>query len=154
MQKRITFGIIILIIAIIAISAYLKHSREEQATNTQTQTQTKTASYLQTLDMEVTNPAIQSTVSSPLTVTGKARGNWFFEASFPVLVTDSQGALVGTGVAQAEGEWMTEELVPFKAEITFTKPSSSPIGFVILKKDNPSGLPENDKQEKFEVTFK
>jgi hypothetical protein len=50
---------------------------------------------------------------------------------------------------------MTEQLVPFKAELTFKAPvDENRRGSLILKKDNPSGLPENDDAIEIPVTFK
>ena len=83
-------------------------------------------------------------VQSPLVVTGEARGNWFFEASFPVRIFDSNGKELGVVPAQAKGEWMTTDFVPFEATLTFEKPTTE-TGTVVFQKDNPSGLPENDQ---------
>ena len=88
-------------------------------------------------------------ISSPVIIEGKARGNWFFEASFPVFVVDWDGLIIGQGIAQAQSEWMTTDYVQFRAEITFTKSVVKNNGWIILKKDNPSGLPEYD--DAFEV---
>ncbi len=44
-----------------------------------------------TNDVVVTSPAANALVQSPLTVSGKARGGWYFEASFPVRLLDDQG---------------------------------------------------------------
>jgi hypothetical protein len=95
----------------------------------------------------VTSAGLNGATGNPasMIVTGEARGNWYFEASFPVKVYDSNNVLVGSGIATAEGEWMTEEYVPFKAIVPIT--STAPLtdtGTVVLEKDNPSGLPEND----------
>ena len=49
------------------------------------------------------------TVASPLTITGKARGGWYFEASFPVQIKNASGTVIAEGPAQAQGEWMTQE---------------------------------------------
>jgi hypothetical protein len=84
-------------------------------------------------------------------VIGKARGTWYFEASFPVVLIDSSGKVIATGIAQAEGDWMTENFVPFKATIlapsTFIGPAT-----LVLRKDNPSGLPEHDASVSFPIT--
>lgn len=93
-------------------------------------------------------------ITSPLVITGEARGPWFFEASFPVILTDWDGLIIAEGYAQAEGEWMTETFVPFKSTLTFTKPAYGERGTLILKKDNPSGLPENDAALEITVKFK
>lgn len=97
-------------------------------------------------------PEAQSVVASPLAVTGKARGNWFSEASFPVEIIDGNGKPLGSGIAQAEGEWMTTAYVPFKATVVFTG-AQTVNGFLLMKKDNPSGLPENDATIAIPVTF-
>ncbi len=82
-------------------------------------------------------------VRSPLLVSGQARGTWFFEASFPVRLLDGNGKEIAIAPGTAEGEWMTEEFVPFSVELTFEKPQTTH-GTLILQKDNPSGLPENE----------
>ena len=85
-------------------------------------------------------------------VIGKARGNWFFEASFPVEVLDKNGKRLTTAIAEAQGDWMTTEFVPFKADV---KAPSSYIGpaTLVLHKDNPSGLPKNEASVSFPITI-
>lgn len=102
-------------------------------------------------DVIVSSPAPNTVIKSPLLVRGKARGTWFFEASLPVQVTDADGNILATVPGQAEGEWMTTDYVSFTATLTFTTSATS--GFVIIAKDNPSGLPENDAQVKIPVKF-
>jgi len=41
---------------------------------------------------------------------------------------------------------MTEEFVPFEATLVFNPVRGSTVGTLVLQKDNPSGLPENDNQ--------
>jgi hypothetical protein len=103
-------------------------------------------------------PLPGSNITSPLTVRGKARGNWFFEASFPVVITDWDGRIIAETYAQAKGDWMTTDFVEFETVITFTKPAGPGVdqpnrGFLILKKDNPSGLPENDDAREMMIFF-
>ena len=99
----------------------------------------------------VTSPEAAAVVASPLTVTGKARGTWYFEASFPVKLLDDAGNQIASGIAQAEGEWMTEDFVPFSVTMEFTTTAS--FGLLVLEKDNPSGLPENAAQVVIPVQF-
>lgn len=91
----------------------------------------------------ITSPRPNQIVGSPLAITGFARGMWFFEASFPVRLLDENGDELASGIATAQGEWMTEDFVPFTAELEFLL-SGNGKGTLILEKDNPSGLPEND----------
>jgi hypothetical protein len=97
-------------------------------------------------------PGSDQIVQSPLTVTGSARGNWYFEASFPVQLQDADGNVIASTPAKAQGDWMTTDFVPFTATLEFTAPATD-TGFLVLKKDNPSGLPANDQELKVPVKF-
>ncbi len=92
-------------------------------------------------------------VGSPLKITGRARGNWFFEASFPVQLLDQSGKRLVEAVATAQGDWMTNDLVPFTAELKFTAPTGD-TGQLVLNRDNPSGLPENDANLTISIRFR
>lgn len=93
--------------------------------------------------IRIDTPRPNTTVQSPLQISGVARGNWYFEASFPVRIEDANGNVLGQVPAQAVGEWMTTEFVPFNTTLTFTQPTTA-TGTLILQKDNASGLPEHD----------
>lgn len=84
------------------------------------------------------------------TVIGKARGYWFFEASFPVELRTLDGNVLGGGVATAQGDWMTEEFVPFTAEMQTPSAFIGP-AILILKRDNPSGEPQYDASISFPI---
>ncbi len=87
-------------------------------------------------------PTPGAVVGKEFSVIGKAKG-FYFEASFPVQVLDKNGNILWQGPAQAIGDWMTAEFVPFKLDIKIKSAYMGP-GLLILKKDNPSGMPEND----------
>lgn len=103
-------------------------------------------------DIIVETPKPNDIVSSPLEVTGRARGNWYFEASFPIRLLDNNGKEIALTFASAEGDWMTNDFVPFKAIVEFSSPISEK-GILILEKDNPSGLPENAGQITIPLRF-
>ncbi len=84
-------------------------------------------------------------------VIGKARGYWFFEASFPLELLDKDGKVLVNSFAQAESEWMTEDFIPFKGEIKVPESYIGP-ATLILRKDNASGLPEHDASISFPIT--
>src|ERR1700733_11618722 len=44
--------------------------------------------------IEVDQPFPNTKVASPLTISGKARGSWYFEATAPVELEDSSGTVV------------------------------------------------------------
>lgn len=92
-------------------------------------------------------------ISSPLKITGEARGSWFFEASFPVSLVNWDGLIIAQGIAQADGDWMTEDFVPFSVTLEFDKPDYKDNGALIMQKDNPSGLPEYDDALEIPIFF-
>jgi hypothetical protein len=103
--------------------------------------------------IRINTPRPNESVKSPLEIKGEARGYWFFEASFPIRLIDEEGEELGTTIAQALSDWMTEDFVPFEAELEF-KPPATKNGKLILEKDNPSGLPENADELIVPVFFK
>jgi len=103
-------------------------------------------------DIVVTSLKNGEKITSPVSITGKARGTWFFEASFPVKVIDSNGKELGVNPMQAQGDWMTEDFVNFSGTVQFINPTTDS-GFVILQNDNPSGLAENAKYFTIPVKF-
>jgi len=100
--------------------------------------------------IKITTPLPGAIVGKDFSVTGKARGTWFFEASFPVEVLDKDGNSLTTVVAQAQSDWMTEDFVPFKADVKIPESYKGKVTLV-LKKDNPSGLPEHDASVSFPI---
>lgn len=100
----------------------------------------------------IASPKEGDVIKNPLVFSGKARGSWFFEASFPVRVVDANGKVLGATPAHADGDWMTENFVPFSGSIEFEAPKT-PTGTVVFVKDNPSGLPEHDAAMEVPVRF-
>jgi hypothetical protein len=100
----------------------------------------------------VDTPSINAVIKSPITVSGSAKGTWYFEATFPVKVLDSDGEIIGRGIAHANGDWMTENFVPFSAVVSFEAKAGSK-GEVVFEKDNPSGLPENAAELRVPIIF-
>jgi len=103
--------------------------------------------------IRVDNPQPNQVIISPLTITGQARGFWFFEAQFPVKLLDDNGEQITATTAFAQGEWMTNNFVPFTATLEFEIPQGS-VGTLILEKDNPSDLPQNADRLIIPVRFK
>lgn len=91
----------------------------------------------------VAEPAANGSVTSPVRVVGMAPGAWFFEASFPYQLVGPDGAVLSSGAVTAQSDWMTEALVGFEASIEFEVASDTD-AVLVLMKDNPSALPEND----------
>lgn len=92
--------------------------------------------------IQVTSPVPGAMLPPTFSISGKARGGWYFEASFPYQILDANGAKIAEGPVQASGDWMTPEFVPFTLSVTV--PNYKGKATLVLKNDNPSGLPEND----------
>lgn len=139
MKKNILF--LVMVLAVISLVILLAPADRKEAYEALAQTPV------------VLTPDLKLPIASPLVLTGKARGPWYFEGSFPIELRDQAGAVLAQGVATAQGEWMTEEYVPFTAEIEFVAPAQGAAGILVLKKDNPSGLPEHDAAIELPVQF-
>jgi len=132
----------------------------EKAASTVNEQPTATTTPIATTTAESTNEKIKLTklkindlVESPLVIDGEARGSWYFEGVFPVELRDAKGKLISSAQAEAISDWMTDNFVPFNAKLTFLLPETA-TGTLILKKDNPSGLPQNDESMTTMVRFK
>lgn len=150
--SRTNIIILVLVVLALALALFVRFADNDGfVQDASDETSSESSEYKDLI--RVTSPLPGSTVSSPLTITGEARGNWFFEATFPVVVVNWDGLIIGEGFAEATDEWMTEEYVPFKATITFDADTTvSDRGSIILQKSNASGLPEHD--DAFEYVVK
>ena len=148
--------IVVSVIALIAITWYARshvtHTSDTQAVIPTHETDT--TSYINATpdSIVVELPFPGAVTGKTFSVIGKARGTWFFEASFPIVVLDTNGKVLAQTNAKAQGDWMTTEFVPFKADI---KVPDTYIGkaTLILKKDNPSGISEKDASISFPFTI-
>lgn len=105
-----------------------------------------------TPDIIIIAPTNNSAVISPLTIEGMAKGPWYFEAVFPVEITDAQHRSLGKKFVTATKDWMSESLVPFTGELEFQKPTTK-TGYLIFKNDNPSGDKKNEKTFEMPIDF-
>ncbi|MGM0653357.1 MAG: flagellar basal-body MS-ring/collar protein FliF, partial [Bacillota bacterium] len=69
-----------------------------------------------------------------------------------VSIVDADGNELGAHYATAEGDWMTEDFVPFSSELSFETPTTE-TGELILERANPSGLEENADEVRIPVQF-
>ena len=141
---------IVIIMALLGVIYYLA-TRSIGPTNLQT---SKPLVYKDLI--KITDPVGDQGVVNPIIVRGEARGNWYFEASFPITVTNENGSILAESFAQAQGEWMTTEYVPFEGKIIITSdkvPATGSNIIIIFRKDNPSGLPENNDSISLKVKY-
>ena len=147
-QKNKLF-IIIFVTCVFFIIAYVFFTKETSAPIPY--------EFLKDTLVRIQEPRPNQIIKSPMIIKGEARGYWFFEGSFPVVLTDWDGKIIAEHYATAHppvgGDWMTEDFVPFESKLIFEKPMYGKQGTLILKKDNPSGLPENDDALEIPVSF-
>lgn len=147
MNTRAWWGIILILLVIIIVLAWVLFSTpalvEAPTTSTSTPTTPVATSGALHERVIVTSPKANSAVGKTFVVSGSAPGNWYFEAVFPIQVRDKDNNKIAQSFATAQGEWMTTDQVTFTATVTLTGSYSGPATVVLLR-DNPSGLPEND----------
>jgi hypothetical protein len=109
--------------------------------------------------IRISSPRPNQIITNPLEITGEARGYWFFEASFPIVITDWDGRIIAQHYIMTADDWMTVDFVSFSGELSFESPYNvgdpdfMRRGTLILQKDNPSGLPEHEDALEIPIRF-
>ena len=104
-------------------------------------------------DVAVSDPTVAQVVTSPMTIKGKVRGNWFFEANIPIILKDENGKVLAQKGYLTSENWQTADYVNVDTTLKFPAPKTD-YGVLEIHNDNPSGMPENDKVFKVPVRFK
>lgn len=106
-------------------------------------------------DVLIYHPTAGQVITSPLTVDGSAPGSWFWEGVITTELHNSKGGVIAStaGIVKAGEDWMTEYPVNFEAVLEFDVSSVEGEGYLVIKKSNPSGLPEYDEEYTMSVTF-
>ena len=151
MKKAFTATIIIIVILGFTLTG-LFSSRLLPAAPTQDPAPTSQAP-IENENIKITSPLPNALIADSFDIAGEARGTWFFEASFPVFLFDANGEQVAWTTIHADSDWMTTDFVPFHTTLEFDD-VETPTGVLVFKKDNPSGLPQNDAEVRVPVRFK
>ena len=123
-------------------------STEENAASVEAEKSSEEISEL----IQRNTPKEGAVIESPLQLSGKAKGYWFFEADAPVKLLDENEELIAETYIQATDDWMTKDWVNFEGNLQF-EITSQESGFLVFERANPSGLEENENQYKFPVRF-
>lgn len=97
-------------------------------------------------------PLPGAVVGNAFTVAGRARGQWYFEADFPIEVRSPHGDTILMLATPAQGEWMTTEFVPFLVSLKVPADFKGP-ATLILRNHNASGLPEHERSLSIPITI-
>ena len=150
-MKKIVISLLIIIVITVFAAFIFDWGRNEamapEANLNATTTESLGHYSSSSIDMPivVTNIKDDQEVTSPIKIEGRARGNWFFEATFPVRLVDAEGNIIASTAARALSDWMTTDFVNFTAELTYNKSTSTGRALIVLSKDNPSDNPEFDQ---------
>ena len=150
MKKVIAISVIIVVVVILIALIFDWGRRESKIPEIDTSaslTENSLINSSSTLDLPivVNNIVDNQEVLNPLKIVGKAKGNWFFEATFPIDLVDTDGNILASTVATAEGDWMTADFVNFSATLDYSKATNTRRAIIVLNKDNPSGNPDLDQ---------
>ena len=84
------------------------------------------------------------TVSGGMNLNGIVQGGYFNEGNVLINVIDPDKQVLKAGHGTATTDWMSAGPVSFVATVDFTGIRKGP-AYIEIKRDNASGLPENDK---------
>lgn len=103
-------------------------------------------------DISVDNISNGDTINRVTTITGEAKGPWYFEGDFPVIAKDTSGQTIEAFIATAQGNWMTSNFVDFEVDIDLSNYSGNTV-VLEFQKDNPSGQPQHDDSYSIQVNL-
>ena len=101
---------------------------------------------------EVTLLPFNEAFRSPLTLYGKAPGNWFQNGTLGILVLDENNNDLGVITARAKGEWVGKDEVSFVAEGEFKQPDTCE-GTLVFQNNNPTGHPISTVEVRLGIFF-
>ncbi|MDD2907698.1 MAG: PQQ-dependent sugar dehydrogenase [Candidatus Gracilibacteria bacterium] len=96
---------------------------------------------------------IEVNKNNEILINGEASGTWYFEAVFGIELVDENNNMLYQSYTTADSDWMTTDYVPFHSLFKYEDPKTD-YGYIIFKKDNPSGLKENDLEKKVKIKIR
>ncbi len=123
------------------------------ATSTEPASTESSSSVPLSASVYIETPKPGETVGKTFTIAGTAPSGWFFEAVFPIQVRDANGNVIANTQGSAQADWTAPGEIPFTATTTIDNSYSGPATLILLK-NNPSGLPENDDSVSSVITIK
>lgn len=146
MRNDIFLMYLALSVLIIIFATFFKFSPLKNTARNITPTSTANPSQIPVVTIEkLTNTSIL--------VTGTVPPGWMFEGSFPLKLLTKGKKLIKTVVVQEKipDTWTSGKPIEFSS--TLSGLNLINIGFVVIEKDNPSGLEENAKTFEVPVSF-
>ena|SRR6056297_360429 len=92
-------------------------------------------------------------ISSPATLRGQARSDWFLDKKIPVVLTDWDGLIIDEAKAMAQSEIVPGEFIDFEVVLEYEKPELKNNGSLIFHKPTPAGMPDTGQAVEIPVIF-
>ena len=164
-MKRISFVTITLLgvavcaaLALLAYSLWVKASPESPLPTAQSPAEItyadRTVTSVKGVKMILHNWPSDNILPHTYTLRGEVPGSWANEGEF-IIDTVFEGDIgYPLGTATVDGDWMTDDMVPFAATLDFGDKFvvGDEVSFLIHNA-NPSGLPDNDDSVRLTVTL-
>ena len=126
MKKIIIITSVLIFIAIIIVSVYYSSNNKKLSV---------LSVGVNTESIFVISPIKDSKISSPLSVSGKAKSSWFTYGNFLLLLNDENNNTLAEGHASIQGEASKDDFSKFLGNMEFNKPMSGKNGLLILKNE-------------------
>jgi len=151
---------LVLVLIVIGVSSIYWFTRVPANNNTnQTANENKNSEELRSGNRDdlsdeiiVENIEDNQIINSPLTIEGRARGDWFTEGEMPFRLVSQGGLVLKEGSIFAEENWMTNDFVDFSSEIEFNAENIEK-GTIYFTQTNPLGGDKDNKELKIPVNF-
>jgi hypothetical protein len=100
----------------------------------------------------VSAPLPESSILSPLHITGVANAEWFAEGPVQIVLTNWDGLIIAEGKAE-KGSADPQGLFTFETDLFFEKPEFNNRGTLIIQKANPTRDPAKAEAREMTVFF-
>jgi hypothetical protein len=95
--------------------------------------------------VDIDQPLPRTQITSPMEISGRAPGTWFFEATMSAELRTVDGEIIEQTPLMSTNGWMTEEQVPFEGTMEFEIPPNVSDVILVIRAANPSGLDELER---------
>lgn len=99
----------------------------------------------------IVTPLANSKITSPVTISGTIPKSWTFEANFVIEIQDKNRNVIAASPSQVLFNNETDLIGKFSTLVNFDTTAIE--GYIVIKSDNPSGLPELQKTFEIPVKF-
>lgn len=148
MKQVTTRNIVIALIIGLGVGFWYSYSTPEPVATPTEEIASSTTAVAYTVDVGVTPESqtvtLQVNNAGTATLAGSATGTMYFEGDFGIELKDIGGTVLAIGIATAQTDWMTINIVPFVAQFTNVPANIGAGATLTFHRDNPSAMSQND----------